>query len=393
MPAQSGTICLKISRPAGHFAIPNTSPLLGSAVALRGVSKSFGNRLVIADLSLEVSAGEFLAVLGPSGSGKTTVMRIVAGFEAPDAGRVEIGGRDVTTVPAEKRNVNTVFQSYALFPHLSVLDNVAFGPRMRGVGRAERERAAEDLLRLVRLSGEGRRMPGQLSGGMQQRVALARALANRPDVLLLDEPLGALDRTLREELQRELRRIHQSLGITFIYVTHDQEEAFGLADRLALMRDGQVIQLGEPGSVYDSPANAWVANFLGSTNSINAVLGRDGALDADIGPLQAAAVAPSLRAGDKVVAIVRPEVTRIETPSAATGPNRLAGWLLDRVALGPSLRLKAVTAGGHAFEAVSSRTAAAAAVQPGDEVTISFDPAFVRVYPDDTSLPPHERSI
>jgi ABC-type Fe3+/spermidine/putrescine transport system ATPase subunit len=243
---------------------PSPTPI-GSAVTLRGIDKSFGGRRVIVNLSLEVTAGEFLAVLGPSGSGKTTLMRIIAGFEAPDAGVIEIAGRDVTGTPAEKRNVNTVFQSYALFPHMSVLDNVAFGPRMRGLGRAEREKKAKELLELVRLDGEGKLMPAQLSGGMQQRVALARALANEPAVLLLDEPLGALDRTLREDLQRELRRIHQSLGITFVYVTHDQEEAFGLADRLALMREGRFVQIGDPGSLYDNPASAWVANFLGST--------------------------------------------------------------------------------------------------------------------------------
>jgi len=358
---------------------------IGSAVSLSALNKSFDGRTVIADLDLEVAAGEFLAVLGPSGSGKTTIMRIIAGFETPDSGTVTIAGRDVTAVPAEKRSVNTVFQSYALFPHMSVLDNVGFGPRMRGMSKPDRDRKALELLELVRLGAEGARMPRELSGGMQQRVALARALANEPAVLLLDEPLGALDRTLREELQRELRRIHQSLGITFIYVTHDQEEAFGLADRLALMRNGRFEQIGEPGSVYDDPANAWVANFLGSTNSVTATLGHAGALDSTIGTLHAGHVDPRLHTGDRVVAIVRPEMTRIGRRIEGPAANTIDARLVDLVAIGPALRLKAITANGHAFESVASRAAAATDVGPGDDVSISFDPASVRVYADEAA--------
>ena len=375
--------------PLSLGALAMTSTAIGSAVSLRQLDKSFDGRIVLADLSLEVAAGEFLAVLGPSGSGKTTMMRIIAGFEAPDTGIVEIGGVDVTAVPAEKRNVNTVFQSYALFPHMSVLDNVGFGPRMRGLGKADRDRKAGELLELVRLSGEAGRFPGELSGGMQQRVALARALANEPAVLLLDEPLGALDRTLREELQRELRRIHQSLGITFIYVTHDQEEAFGLADRLALMRNGRFEQIGDPGSVYDNPANAWVANFLGSTNSIAATLGQGGTLDSTVGTLRAAGIDPNLKSGDRVVAIVRPEATRIGRRIAAGAANAIDGRLVDRVNIGPSLRLKAVTPNGQAFEAVASRATNPDDVALGDDISISFDPAAVRVYRDEaaSSLP------
>lgn len=365
----------------------NASTALGSAVSLRHLDKSFDGRRVLADLSLDVAAGEFLAVLGPSGSGKTTVMRIIAGFETPDRGTVEIAGIDVTATPAEKRPVNTVFQSYALFPHMSVLDNVGFGPRMRGLGKAERDKKAGELLELVRLSGEAQRMPRELSGGMQQRVALARALANEPAVLLLDEPLGALDRTLREELQRELRRIHQSLGITFIYVTHDQEEAFGLADRLALMRNGKFEQIGDPGSVYDNPANAWVANFLGSTNSVAATLGAGGALDSAIGTLHATAIDPSLKSGDRVVAIVRPEVTRIGRRLAGPATNAIEGRLVDLVAIGPSLRLKAVTANGQSFESVANRATSATDVAPGDDISISFDPASIRVYRDEAASP------
>ena len=230
-----------------------------------------------------------MAIVGPSGSGKTTTMRLIGGFEAPDSGSVSIAGQDVTALPAEKRSVNTVFQSYALFPHLNVLDNVAFGPRMRGMGRTARLRKAQELLDLVRLPDAGPRKPGELSGGMQQRVALARALANDPAVLLLDEPLGALDRKLRVEMQRELRRVRAALGSTFIYVTHDQEEAFGMADRLAVMRDGRIEQIGDPARIYDKPANAWVALFVGSANSFAARIGGPGAraaLAPQIGTLQ-----------------------------------------------------------------------------------------------------------
>jgi ABC-type Fe3+/spermidine/putrescine transport system ATPase subunit len=365
-------------------AISSPSSSLGSAVALRGLSKRFGAQTVIDDLSLDVAAGEFLAVLGPSGSGKTTMMRIIAGFETPDAGSVRIAGIEVTALPAEKRSVNTVFQSYALFPHMSVRDNVAFGPRMHGIGTAERNRKAAELLDLVRLGGEAGRMPAELSGGMQQRVALARALANEPAVLLLDEPLGALDRTLREELQRELRRIHRSLGITFIYVTHDQEEAFGLADRLAVMRNGRFVQVGEPGDVYDNPASAWVAAFLGGTNNVAARLNADGTLDSAFGRLLAAHVDPALRDGSSAIAVVRPEAIRIDRRSGAAAANSFEGSLVDLVTVGPSLRLKAVTRSGQSFESVAPRLGASD-LKPGDEVSIQFDPASVRVYPDEAA--------
>ncbi len=373
--------------------MPNSSHL-GSAVTLSGLNKSFAGRQVISDLSLDVAPGEFLAVLGPSGSGKTTMMRIIAGFESPDSGSVSIAGIEVTDIPAEKRSVNTVFQSYALFPHMSVLDNVGFGPRMRGLGKAERDRKANELLELVRLSGDGSRMPHELSGGMQQRVALARALANEPAVLLLDEPLGALDRKLREELQRELRRIHQSLGITFIYVTHDQEEAFGLADRLAVMRDGRFVQIGDPGSVYDAPASAWVSTFLGGTNTVPARVGGDGSVTSDLGRLASGYVDPTLRPGDRAVVVVRPEATHINRRSDAPGQNSFAASLVDLVAIGPALRLKAVTPSGQSFEAIAGR-GSSTDLHPGDEVAIHFDAASVRVYPDEAAVlssPHSERS-
>jgi ABC-type Fe3+/spermidine/putrescine transport system ATPase subunit len=363
------------------------------AVSLDHVSKAYDGRLAVADLSLKVASGEFLAIVGPSGSGKTTTMRIIGGFETPDSGRVLIGGADVTGLPAEKRSVNTVFQSYALFPHLSVLDNVAYGPRMRGMARPLRQRKAEALLDLVRLPDAGGRMPHQLSGGMQQRVALARALANDPAVLLLDEPLGALDRKLREEMQRELRRVQTALGATFIYVTHDQDEAFGMADRLAVMRDGRLEQVGDPAAVYDRPANAWVALFVGAANSFPATLAAPGTpalLASAFGPLTAAETPDDLDAGDPVLVVVRPEVTRIEaadTRGTATAVNRIPARITDLVAVGPSLRLRALAAGGIAFEAIVQRHAGLPpGFEPGDPVLVTFDTAATRAFRPEAAL-------
>jgi len=365
-----------------------------TAVALKGVVKRFGTQTVLDGLTLDVARGEFLAIVGPSGSGKTTAMRLIGGFETPDEGSVWIAGRDVTALPPEQRDVNTVFQSYALFPHLSVLDNVAYGPRMRGVPRAERRRQAGELLELVRLSGVADRKPNQLSGGMQQRVALARALANRPAVLLLDEPLGALDRKLREEMQRELRRIQSELGATFIYITHDQEEAFGMADRLAVMRDGRFAQIGDPATLYDQPVDAWVALFLGSANRIRATRGLGDTLQSDLGPLAAGHLAQDLAAGDSALVVVRPERTRFAPASRAAGaPNQILARIADVVALGPSLRLRAVTAGGVAFESIAPRDAsgADAAPQAGDAVLVTFEASAARAYragPEPLSLRP-----
>ena len=357
-----------------------------NAVSLLGISKRYDDHTVIGELTLEVAAGEFLAIVGPSGSGKTTTMRIIAGFEAPDAGRVLIAGRDVSEVPPERRNVNTVFQSYALFPHMSVIENVAFGPRMHGVPKAERLRRAHELLELVHLPEAANQLPAELSGGMQQRVALARALINQPAVLLLDEPLGALDRKLREELQRELRHIHQTLGATFLYVTHDQDEAFGMADRLAVMREGRIEQIGSPAAIYDRPANAWVALFVGGANSFAATVGGPGAratIGTPFGPLWTEHVAPDLRGGDTAIAIVRPEATRIEraAPVAADRVNRIPARLTDVVAVGPSLRLRAATLGGQEFEAVMHRGQGIPAdFTPGQDVVVAFDAAATRVY-------------
>jgi putative spermidine/putrescine transport system ATP-binding protein len=241
-------------------------------VRLRGLVKRFGELHAVDHVDLEIAHGEFFTLLGPSGSGKTTTLRLIAGFETPDEGRVELRGVDVTTAPPYDRDVNTVFQDYALFPHLSVRDNVEYGLRVKRVAKAERRRRAGEALSMVRLSDFGDRRPGQLSGGQRQRVALARALVNRPQVLLLDEPLGALDLKLRQEMQLELKRIQQEVGITFVYVTHDQEEALTMSDRLAVFNEGRIVQVGLPAQVYEHPADAFVAGFVGTSN----VLERDG---------------------------------------------------------------------------------------------------------------------
>jgi putative spermidine/putrescine transport system ATP-binding protein len=242
------------------------------AVRLNGARKTYGDVVAVDRVDLDINEDEFFTLLGPSGSGKTTCLRMIAGFERPDEGRVELAGRDVTDLPPYERDVNTVFQDYALFPHMSVGENVEYGLRIAGVSREERRRRGSEALEMVRLDGYEKRRPAQLSGGQRQRVALARALVNRPTVLLLDEPLGALDLKLRQQMQQELRAIRGEVGITFVYVTHDQEEALTMSDRLAVFADGRIEQVGPPADVYEHPVNEFVAGFVGVSNIVE----RDG---------------------------------------------------------------------------------------------------------------------
>lgn len=237
-----------------------------AAVEFQNVTRHFGNVRAVDGVNLAIAEGEFFAMLGPSGSGKTTCLRLISGFEQPSGGAISIFGQDVSNVPPNKRNVNTVFQDYALFPHMTVRDNVAYGLMVKGIGKAERLAKAEEMLGLVKLPGYGDRKPGQLSGGQRQRVALARALVNEPRVLLLDEPLGALDLKLREAMQDELKALQKRLGITFVFVTHDQHEALSMADRLAVFSDGKIAQIGTPEDVYARPQSRFVADFVGSSN-------------------------------------------------------------------------------------------------------------------------------
>src|SRR6187397_631861 len=276
--------------------------MAGGEVQLVDLVKRFGEFTAVAGINLEMPPGEFFSMLGPSGSGKTTTLRMIAGFERPTEGRIVLHGKDVTGLPPFDRDVNTVFQDYALFPHLSVGDNVAYGLMVRKVPKAEREARVTDALRMVRLEGYEKRKPTQLSGGQRQRVALARALVNRPRVLLLDEPLGALDLKLREEMQIELKAIQQEVGITFIYVTHDQEEALTMSDRLAVFNKGRIEQIGSPAEVYERPATRFVAGFVGTSNLLTGdvaatILGRPGTFT------------------------IRPEKIRLASPDATSGAD------------------------------------------------------------------------
>src|SRR5438309_5342579 len=273
-----------------------------ASVHLERIRKVFGETEAVAGIDLEIADGEFFSMLGPSGSGKTTTLRMIAGFEQPTSGRILLHGRDVTGVPPFDRDVNTVFQDYALFPHMNVADNVGYGLMVRRVERAERERRVTDALRMVRLTGFGGRKPSQLSGGQRQRVALARALVNRPRVLLLDEPLGALDLKLREEMQIELKAIQKQVGITFIYVTHDQQEALTMSDRIAVFNTGRIEQIGTPADVYERPATRFVAGFVGTSNLL-----RDEAADAIV--------------GQRGTFTVRPEKIRLAEPTTTVGPD------------------------------------------------------------------------
>ena len=282
-------------------------------VRLTGVSKAFGDTVAVKDLDLEVAAGEFVSMLGPSGSGKTTVLRMIAGFEEVDAGRIELGGTDVTQVPPHRRAVNTVFQDYALFPHMTIAQNVAYGLRIRGDAKSSRDERVRTALQKVRLEKVADRKPSQLSGGQRQRIALARALIMEPQVLLLDEPLGALDKQLREEMQIELKQIQRDIGITFIFVTHDQEEALTLSDRVAVFNNGKIEQVGTAREVYEYPQTEFVARFLGLSNLIETPSG---------------------------LVSIRPERVRIQTGDYAPGANEtsIPGTIAEVVYTGPTNR-------------------------------------------------------
>ena len=311
-----------------------------SGITLEGVTKRFGSVEAVRSTTLEIQEGEFFSLLGPSGCGKTTTLRMIGGFEQPDEGRILLRGMDVTTVPPNRRNVNMVFQHYALFPHMSIGDNIAFGMRLKRVDKGEQRDRVDEMLRIVRLEGLKKRKPGQLSGGQQQRVALARALVNRPAALLLDEPLGALDVKLRKQMQLELKRIQSELGTTFVYVTHDQEEALAMSDRIAVMNDGIVEQVAPPRELYERPVTAFCADFIGSLNAIDfrvdEVAGTQ--LVSRVSPTERLVVeaANGHREGDSLKLAVRPERIRIAAsgrPAPEEG-SRLEGVVAEVIYLG-----------------------------------------------------------
>ena len=347
------------------------------AVSLRHVSKSFAETRAVDDIDLELGQGEFFALLGPSGCGKTTTLRMVGGFELPTEGRILLGGQDVTMLPPYKRDVNTVFQSYALFPHMTVADNVAFGLRRKGVASADIARRGERMLELVGLAGFGRRRPHQLSGGQQQRVALARALVNEPKVLLLDEPMGALDAKIRKSMQVELKRIQQEVGITFLYVTHDQNEAMSMADRLAVMNGGRIEDMGAPQRVYDRPATQFVAEFLGSCNILPVQYDSTGILRLPDGSSVLVATDEDYHAVTVSAARVglRPEklvVTRGEAVTT-TAPNAVRGTVRTATYLGASTEYEIDTAWGGVLKAFAQNLSEIHRARPGEQVTVSWD--------------------
>ena len=312
-----------------------------ASVALRGVSKRFGDLVAVDDLDLDLGAGEFFTLLGPSGCGKTTTLRMIAGFELPSAGEIRIEGEDVAALPPHRRPTNTVFQSYALFPHLSVADNVGFGLKRKKVGKEEIAERVKAELERVGLAAEANRRPAQLSGGMQQRVALARALVNLPKVLLLDEPLGALDLKLRKELQVELKQIQRQVGITFVYVTHDQEEALTMSDRIAVMNRGRVEQVATPEEVYDRPTTTFVAGFIGVSNLMPATVTGGQEVKLDQGTTIATPT-DGFSSGERCHAVVRPEKLRVETGENRSGPDghpRAEGTVTSSLYLGTSTQI------------------------------------------------------
>ena len=351
----------------------------GTAIAIRGLRKQFGSVVAIDNLDLEIRAGEFLALLGPSGSGKSTVLMAIAGFETPSGGQILIDGQDCTRLPPNRRNIGMVFQNYTLFPHMSVLDNVAFPLKMRGVATAERRRRAAAALETVRLGSFGARLPRQLSGGQQQRVAIARAIVYNPRVLLMDEPLSALDKNLREEMQLEIKRLHEELGITVVFVTHDQGEALTMADRIAILKRGRMQQLSPARALYERPANLFAASFIGEMNQVPVRWnGREAELPGGgrlvVPPsAQVAPVAP----GPAVLA-VRPE--RV-TPTLA-GEGALAGTVRDIVYSGAgTLIISALDQGGEFRARVPS--AAPLQVAAGARVGFAVPPEALLLYAED----------
>ncbi|MEV8372278.1 ABC transporter ATP-binding protein [Kribbella sp. NPDC056861] len=353
------------------------SPGSSSAdVELIGLAKRYGGTVAVDNLSLTVPAGEFVALLGPSGCGKSTTLRILAGLEQPDQGQVRLSGTDVTGVPAHRRDIHTVFQSYALFPHLNVADNIAFPLRQRGVPRAEIRSRVADALALVHLPAVGNQAVAGLSGGQQQRIALARAIVDRPGVLLLDEPLSALDRGLRQAMQVELRLLQQDLGITTVLVTHDQEEALSLADRIVIMADGKVEQLGTAEQVYDHPASLFVARFVGEQNEISGDSDGQGRVDH---PAVMVAADRTIEAGP-AIALIRPEHVRVSDDIAgAAGVNSIDGIVRGVSIAGISSAVLVHCRGLNLLARIprDGRTLP----RVGDQIRCSWDPAHVRMFP------------
>jgi spermidine/putrescine transport system ATP-binding protein len=356
-------------------------------IRLESLVKSFGDVVAVDGIDLDMPPGEFFTMVGPSGCGKTTTLRMIAGFERPTSGRILLDGEDVAQTPPHRRNVNTVFQSYALFPHLDVAENVAFGLKYKKVPKPEREKLVGEALALVQLNGYEKRKPGQLSGGQQQRVALARALVLRPRVLLLDEPLGALDARLRKDLQVELKTLQEQLGITFVFVTHDQEEALTMSDRVAVMNGGRVEQSGPPQAMYEEPATLFVADFLGVSNLIGGeAAGQDGgACVLKVGDHTLRASQGDVSARGPVKGMIRPERVRIE-PHGTAGENRLPGLVEHLVFLGSFREVRVRLLGGALVTAIQPNNGDTPPYEQGSPVSVHLPIESLRVLPE-TPLP------
>lgn len=356
----------------------------GASVTVQCFTKRFDDVLAVDNVTLEIAAGEFVSLLGPSGSGKTTILMGIAGFEHPTSGRVEIGGHDCTNLPANKRNLGMVFQRYTLFPHLSVAENVAFPLKMRGVPQRERLRRAEDALATVRLEGYGSRRPSQLSGGQQQRVALARAIVYQPRVLLMDEPLSALDRNLREEMQLEIKRLHADLGLTIIFVTHDQGEALTLSDRIAVLHEGQVQQIGTPRELYERPANLFTAGFIGEMNLLPARLRtRIGGVTAELAAgsvwqLPGSSVVVPLSDGAPAVVALRPERVVPVSPDA---DHAIPVRLREVIYAGSAVLAIGIASDGTELRARLPGSAGHDSLRVGDVVGFACPSDALLVYP------------
>ena len=364
-----------------------TDTMTPVAIRLAGLTKQFAHRVkgqvyAVRDVSIAVAPGELLTLLGPSGCGKTTTLRMIAGFEDPDAGAIAIGERDVTHLMANERNIGFVFQNYALFPHLSVFENVAYGLRVQKRPLGDIARAVGDVLQLVGLAGYERQQPHQLSGGEQQRVALARAIVFEPRVLLFDEPLSNLDAKLRVQMRDEIRQLQKRLGVTSVYVTHDQEEAMAISDRIAVMDRGEIVQVGTAEALYHSPANEFVARFIGRTNVVSARVTAlaDGNVDVEVGghALRAASDSGGFAIGQAVRLVVRPELITLMPPGGAT-PR---ATILTRTFLGEKTEYRA-RLGDQVLQVTEFTRPHASAFKPGDEVSVAFPAEGVRVLPDD----------
>jgi len=358
----------------------------GSALHLTGISKYYGPSAAVKNLDLTVQAGEFVTLLGASGSGKTTTLMMLAGFTTPSEGNITIGNRDVTALPPGKRDLGVVFQNYALFPHLTVAQNLAFPLEMRRMSRSEISVKVRQALELVQLGDKGSRYPRELSGGQQQRIALARAIVFQPRALLMDEPLGALDKNLREHMQVEIKRLHQSLGATIVFVTHDQEEALTLSDRVAVMQDGRIAQIAAAPEIYEQPASQWVAGFIGQSNFLPGVIqGRDGddcVVHLASGDILRGRGNVEATQGKSVVGVLRPERVRVASFGAVSNPgNSLTATVVDTLYMGHTVKLGLKLSDGTELHSQSASDGHASVPAIGSKVSVQWDPSSVWLVP------------